>query len=62
MLRVVLDQQKNSKTILEKAFLFILWPFFGPCVEKFYKWAHLRGEIYFLEIDHIGYQKSRILC
>jgi hypothetical protein len=38
MLHVVLDRQKISKTILEKAFFLILWHFyifFGFCVENF---------------------------
>ncbi len=59
MLNVVLNWHKISKTILEKAFFFILWNFyiFLVFVSKLWKTALLRGEIFFLEIGHTGYRK-----
>ncbi len=64
MLHVILDQQKTEKTVLEKAFFFLLRHFylFWLLCRKIWKMALLRGEIFFLEIGHTGYKKSRILC
>jgi hypothetical protein len=52
MLHVVLDRQKISETILEKAFFFILWRFylFPVFVSQNLKKALLRGETFFHDI------------
>jgi hypothetical protein len=61
MLHVVLDRRKISKTILEKAFFFILWCFylFSVFVSKNLKNVFLSGELFFLAIGHMGYQKIK---
>jgi hypothetical protein len=59
MLHVVLDRQKISETILEKAFFFILWRFylFPVFVSQNLKKALLRGETFFHDIGRIACQK-----
>ncbi len=46
-------------TILERHFSLVYGVsiFFWTCVEKCKKTALLRGEFFFLEIDHMGYPK-----
>jgi hypothetical protein len=60
MLCVVLNWQKISKTISQKVFNFILWCFrrFLRFASKNLKMALLRGEIFYLDIGHIGYKKN----
>jgi hypothetical protein len=57
MLHVVFDWQNIYKIVLEKAFFFILWRFYLLFVllSKNFKNDLLRGEIFFHEIGHIGY-------
>jgi hypothetical protein len=59
MLHVVLDWQKISKTILEKHFSLYCGTsiFFWFLCRKIGIKALLRGEIFFLKLGHIGYQK-----
>ncbi len=59
MLHAVFDRQKTSKTILEKAFFFILWRFylFSVFVSQHLKTALLWGDFFLFEIGHIRYQK-----
>ncbi len=61
---IFLDWEKISKTIFEKVFILIFSRFFliWGIVSKHFKSALLRGDIFFLEISHIGFQKSRFLC
>ncbi len=59
MLHVVLNRQNISKTILEKAFFFIVWRFYLLMVFVLinFKIGPSEVNIFFLEIGHIGYQK-----
>jgi hypothetical protein len=62
MRHTVLDQKKNSKNVLEKAFFFILSGFFlnWRFMLKILKVTLLRGEIFFLlEIGDIGYKRNQ---
>jgi hypothetical protein len=60
MLHAVLDRQKTTKTILEKAFFFILWRFylFSVFVSQHLKTALLWGDFFLFEIGHTRYQKN----
>jgi hypothetical protein len=65
MPHVVLDWQKISKTILEKAFFFIFWCFYlcSVLVLINFKISTSEVKIFLLEIGHTGVLlKKRILC
>ncbi len=61
MLGVVLDLQKIYKTILEKAFFFILCHsvFFWFLCKRILKMPVLRGDFFFFEIGYLVYLKNR---
>jgi hypothetical protein len=57
MFHEVLDWQKIFKIVLDKAFFFILWPFYLFCVLLSKKAWEVK--ILFFEIGHIVYKKNR---
>ncbi len=59
VIHVVLDRQKISKTVLEKAFFFIFWLFYLFLVFVLINSKISPSEVKFIffEIGHIGYPK-----